>query len=104
MGILRRTERSMDLMFMLSLNETIGQLAIANSVHLYGHVLRREDGHVLRRALDFEVEGQRKKGRPKRTWKKQVEEESMKVVLRREDAICHSKWSFGVNKITAGLR
>ena len=39
------------------------------------HVLRREDGHVLRRALEFEVEGQRKKGRPKRTWKKQVKEE-----------------------------
>ena len=39
-------------------------------VHWYGHVLRREDSHVLRRSLDFEVEGQRKKGRPKRTWKK----------------------------------
>ena len=32
--------------------------------------LRREDGHVLRRALDFEVEGERKNGRLKRTWKK----------------------------------
>ena len=57
MGILRRTERSMvrvmcgvqlkdrkrstDLMFMLCVNETIGQLAIASSVHWYGHVLRR---------------------------------------------------------------
>ena len=40
------------------------QLSIANSVCWYGHVLWREDGHVLRRALDFEVEGQRKKGRP----------------------------------------
>ena len=46
---------------MLSLNETIDQLALANSVHWYGHVLRREDGHVLRRALDFEVEDQRDK-------------------------------------------
>ena len=27
----------------------------------------REDGHILRRAFDFEVEGQGKKGRPKRT-------------------------------------
>ena len=35
------------------------QLAISNSVHWYGHVLRREDGHVLGRALDFEVEGRR---------------------------------------------
>ena len=28
------------------------------SVHWYGHVLRREDGHILRRALGIEVEGQ----------------------------------------------
>ena len=33
---------------MLGLNETIDQLAMVNSVHRYGHVLRREDGHVLR--------------------------------------------------------
>ena len=106
MEILRRTERSMvramcgvqlkdrerstDFMLMLGFKETIDQLAMANSVHWYGHVLRREDGHVLRRALDIEVEGQGKKGRPKRMWKKQVEEEGMKVGLRREDALCCS--------------
>ena len=67
-------------------------------------MLRREDGHVLRRALDFEVVGQRKKGRPKRTWKKQVEEESVKIGLRREDGLCRSKWSVGVSHIAAGLR
>ena len=71
MGILRRTERSMvrpmcgvqlkdrnkssDLMFMLGFNETIDQLAMANSVRRYGHVLRREDGHVKSRALDLEA-------------------------------------------------
>ena len=44
---------------MLSLNETKDLLAMKNSVHWYSHVLRREDGHVLRRALDFEVEGHR---------------------------------------------
>ena len=70
----------------------------------YGYVLRREDGHVLRRALDFEVEGQRKKWKLNRTWKRQVEEESMKVGLRREDALCRSKWSVGVNKIASGRR
>ena len=62
---LKGKKRSMDLMFMLGLNETIDQLAMANSVHLYGHVLRREDGHVLRRAFDFGFEGQRRKGRLK---------------------------------------
>ena len=39
-------KRSMDLMLMLCFNKTIDQLAMANSVHWYGYVLRREDGHV----------------------------------------------------------
>ena len=60
---------------------------MANSVHRYGDVLRREGGHVLRRALDFEVEGQRKKGRSKRTWKKRVKEEIFMIDLRMDDAL-----------------
>ena len=79
-------------------------------------MLRREDGYVLILARDLrlkvkerkggqrKVEGQRKKWRPKWTWKKQVEEESAKVDLRREDALCRSKQSFGINHITAELR
>ena len=63
-------------------------------------MLRREDGHVLSWASDFKVEGQRKKWRTKRTWKKQVEEESVKVGLSREDAPCRSKWIIGVNLIS----
>ena len=56
-----KIKSSTDLMFMLDLSETIDQMAMTNSVRSYGHVLRREDGHVLRRTLDFEVEGQRRK-------------------------------------------
>ena len=89
---------------MLGLNEAIDQLAMADSVRWYGHVLRREDGHILIRALDFEVDDQRMKGWLMRTWKKQVVEESEMVGLRREDAHCRSKWSFGINKIAAELR
>ena len=36
-------------MFMLGLCETIDHFAMASSVCWYGHVLRREDGNVLRR-------------------------------------------------------
>ena len=74
---------------------------MANSVHWYGHVLRREDGHVLRRALDFEVEGHKEE---RATEEDMEEDNSMKVGLRREDALCHSKWSVGVDKIAAVLR
>ena len=41
--------------------------------------------------------------RPKRTWKKQVMEESIKVGLRRRHALFPSTWSVGINKIAAGL-
>ena len=39
-----------ELMVMLGLKETIDKLARANSVHWFGHVLRR-DKDVLRKAL-----------------------------------------------------
>ena len=104
-GVLLKDRKiPMDWMSMLSMKETMDQLVMANSVRWYGHVLRREDGHILRRALYFEVECQRKKGRPKRTWKKHFEEESMKVGLRRKDALCRSNWSVSVNNIAARLR
>ena len=97
-------DRGISTDLMAGLKETIDQLAMVGSVCSYGHVLRREDGHVLRRALQFEVKGQWKKGRSKRTWKMQVDEESVKVGLRREDSLCRSKWSVGVDEIAAGLR
>ena len=94
-----RRKGSIDLMFMSVLSESIEELAIANGVCLPCDVLRREDDHVLRRALYFEVEGQGKKWWMKMTWKKQIVEESVKVGLRREDALCQSKLSVGVNQL-----
>ena len=45
----------------------------ANGVRWYGHVLRRDDGHVLRKELEFEVsQGQEEA----RTTKKDVEDAS----------------------------
>ena len=36
--------------------------------------------------------------------KKQNEEESVKISLRKEDALCQSKRSVGINQIAAGFR
>ena len=49
-------------MFMLGLNETIDQLAMANCVQWHGHVLGKEDGDALRRALNIDIEGEKKRG------------------------------------------
>ena len=50
-------------MEMLGLKETVVHMAKVNGVRWYGHVLRRADGHVLRKALKFEVKGKRNGGR-----------------------------------------
>ena len=42
-------------------------MAKANGVSWYGHVVRRDDDNVQKRALMLKVIGQRKQGRPKRT-------------------------------------
>ena len=79
--------RANDLMLMLGFSGAMDQLAMINRMHLSLKVFRREDDHVLRRALVFEVNGLRKTGRLIRTWNKEVEEESMNVGLGREDAL-----------------
>ena len=43
---------------MLGLSETINQLATTNSVQWHDHVLRNEDGHVLKKeALRIKLKG-----------------------------------------------
>ena len=56
-----------DLMQMLDLNQTIDQLAKANSARWHGHVLRMDKNNFPRRALDLSVKGTIKRGRPKKT-------------------------------------
>ena len=115
MAILRRIERAIvtamcgtklmerkrteDLMNMLELKEMVVQMAKANGVRWYGHVLRRDDGHVLRKALEFEVKIKRRRGRPRKMWKMQVEKESKSVGLEREDALNRVRWRVGVGEI-----
>ena len=66
-------------------------------------MLRRDDGHVLRKALEFEVRGKRKPGPPKTTWKMQVEKESKSVGLEKKDAMNRARWRMGVREIAAGI-
>ena len=81
MAILRITKRAMvksmcgvklvdrknteELMEMLGLKKTLDRMAKANGVRWYGHVIRREDDNILKKAMMMEVNGQRKRGRPK---------------------------------------
>ena len=58
-------------------------MAKVNGVRWYRHVLRRDDGHVLRNGLEFEKKGKRKQGQSKKMWKMQVEKESKILVWKK---------------------
>ena len=120
MAILRRTKRAIvrsmcgvklvdrknteELMEMLGLKKTLDRMAKANGVRRCGHVIRREDDNMLKKAMMMEVNGQRKRGRPKMTWKRQVEESVKKVGLKIEEAADRTRWREGVRAITEGMR
>ena len=61
-------------MSLLGLKDTLNELARASGVRWYRHVLRRDNGDVLKRALDFEEAERRERGRPNMTRKRQVVE------------------------------
>ena len=64
--------------------------------------MRRDDDSVLSVALDLQVSGNRKRGRLKKIWKKQVEKETEKIDLKKEDALDRAKWRDGVQAIAEG--
>ena len=120
MAILLRTERAMvrsmcgiklvdtknkeDLMKMLGLKETLDRMANANGVRWYGHVIKENDDDILKKAMMLEVNGQRKNGRPKMTWRRQVEESVKKVGLKIEVAGDRTRWKEGVRAVAEGMR
>ena len=68
-------------MEMLGLKETLDRMAKANGVRRYGHVIRRDDDNTLKKTMMMEVNGKRKRRRPKLTWRRQVEKSVKKVGL-----------------------
>ena len=65
---------------------------------MYFNTVRRDDGHVLGKGLEFEVKGKKKRGRPRKTWRSQVEE-SKSVGLK--DALNRARWREGVGELAA---
>ena len=58
----------------------------------YGHVMRREENHVLRRVSEMEVPGRRGRGRPKRRWMDVVNEDLREKRLAEDDALDRTRW------------
>jgi len=46
-----------------------------NRLQWYGHVLRKEDNDWVKKYMEYEVEGARLRGKPKKTWTGIVEKD-----------------------------
>ena len=63
-----------------------------NRLQWHGHVLRKEDNDWVKKCMEYEVEGTRPRGRPKKTWREIVEKDSQASGLNREDAMDRNRW------------
>ena len=62
-----------------------------NMLWWYGHVLQMEDDWV-KKCMEYEVEGPRPRGRPKRTWREVVEKDCQACKLKKEDNVDGGSW------------
>ena len=74
-----------------------------NRLRWYGHVKRREEGHIIRRAMELEVEARRGRGRPKKTWSSCIQEDLRKLNLREEDIHDRREWERLIRRPTPSL-
>jgi len=58
----------------LGLDDIISELQ-QNRLQWYGHVLRKEDNDWVKKCIEYEVEGARPIGKPKKTWTEIVEKD-----------------------------
>ena len=58
----------------LQLDDIISVLQ-QNRLQWYGHVLRKEDTDWVKKCMEYEVEGDRTRSRPKKTWREIVQKD-----------------------------
>jgi len=63
-----------------------------NRFRWYGHVLRKKDDDWVKKCMEYDVEGARPRGRPKKTWRKIVAKDCQVHEFNREDAMDHIRW------------
>jgi len=52
----------------------------------------KEDNDWVKKCMEYEVEGARPRGRPKKTWREIVEKDCQARKLNRKDAMDHIRW------------
>ena len=62
----------------------------AKQVVMYRHVLQKEDNDSVKKCMEYNVEGARPRGRPKKTWTEIVPKDCQSRKLNMEDDMHHN--------------
>ena len=69
----------------------------------YGHVMRRDNEHILRKVLRADIPGKRKRGRPKTRWKDACHRDLKSTGLRAGEETDRAMWRRKITIIPATL-
>ena len=58
----------------------------------YGHVRRMKEEHIVRRMLDVDIPGKRRRGRPNLRWKDACKRDMTQAGLKEENATNRVEW------------
>ena len=58
----------------------------------YGHLMRRENDHVGRNTMEMEVQGRRRRGRPRKRWRDCVRDDMQLKGINEEDTQDRNQW------------
>jgi len=81
-----KLEFQVELSGRLELDDIISVLQ-QNRSRWYWHVLQKEGNAWVKKCMEYELEGARRRGRPKKTWREIVEKVCQAHKLNREDAM-----------------
>ena len=65
----------------------------------FGHVVRRKETEILRKTQHVVVPGRQPPGRPKKTWRRSMQEELASLNLQEEQAQNRDQWKHVINRL-----
>ena len=93
LGVTRRDRlRNEEVRERTGMQENIVKVVERSKMRWYGHVVRKGERDVVRRAMDCPVMGKRNRGRQPRRWKDWVKARTKELGVGREDALDRKRW------------
>ena len=79
----------------------LGDVLRVRSLGWFGDVVRRGEMEILGRTQHVVAPGRRPPGRPKKTWRRNMQEELESLNLQEEEALNRDQWKRVINHLTS---